>query len=144
MDKELDYNFSICGIKTEQFAVIEENFQENLDVQLQTIYELKIDPTSKQLGVFLTVSFLQNKAVFIRIIVSVHFKIAEDTWAKLINPETKSGIIHKEFFRHLAMISSGTTRGILHAKTENTVFSKFIIPTINVVEIIKEDTFFSI
>ena len=32
----------------------------------------------------------------------------------------------------------GTTRGILHAKTEGTCFNKYVLPTINVTEIIKE------
>ena len=37
------------------------------------------------------------------------------------------------------MIAVGTARGILHAKTEATKFNQFLIPPINVVELIKDD-----
>jgi hypothetical protein len=42
----------------------------------------------------------------------------------------------------MGMITVGTCRGILHAKTENTKFNQFLIPTINVAELIKEDSVF--
>jgi len=37
------------------------------------------------------------------------------------------------------MLSVGTARGILHAKTENTPYNEFIIPLINVTEAVKAD-----
>jgi hypothetical protein len=40
------------------------------------------------------------------------------------------------------MISTGTSRGVLFAKTEATQFSKYIIPSINMAEMIKEDASF--
>ena len=42
------------------------------------------------------------------------------------------------------MITIGTTRGVLFAKTESTPFSKYIIPTINVAEMIENDATFKI
>ena len=33
----------------------------------------------------------------------------------------------------------GTLRGVLHAKVENTPYNMFILPTINVTELVKED-----
>ena len=46
------------------------------------------------------------------------------------------------FVCHLAMLAIGTARGVLHAKTENTLFNKYLIPTINVAELIKDDIIF--
>ncbi len=38
------------------------------------------------------------------------------------------------------MLCVGTARGILHAKTEGTAFNDFILPAINVEELVEEDT----
>ncbi len=51
-------------------------------------------------------------------------------------------IVPKGLLCHLAMLTVGTSRGILHAKTEGTCFNKYVLPTINVTEIIKEDASF--
>jgi hypothetical protein len=37
------------------------------------------------------------------------------------------------------MITVGTARGVLHAKTEGTTLNKFFIPTVNVVEMVTDD-----
>jgi len=42
-----------------------------------------------------------------------------------------------------AMLTAGALRRILHAKTEGTSFNKYVLPTINVTGIIKEDAKFS-
>jgi hypothetical protein len=36
------------------------------------------------------------------------------------------------------MLTIGTTRGVLHAKTEHTLFNQYLLPTINVNDIVKE------
>ena len=84
--------------------------------------------------------FIQGKKVFIKIQVSCHFKIQENSWATFI--QNSKLIVPKGFLAHLAMITIGTTRGVLFAKTEATQFSKFIVPTLNVAEMIKEDASF--
>lgn len=84
--------------------------------------------------------FMQGKKIFLKIQVSCHFKIEEGSWNQFIQ-ENKL-IIPKSFLAHIAMITTGTTRGVLFAKTESTQFSKFIVPTLNVVELIKEDASF--
>lgn len=39
----------------------------------------------------------------------------------------------------MAVLAVGTTRGILHTNTENTPFNQFLIPAINVAQLVKED-----
>ena len=80
--------------------------------------------------------FEQKKTPFIIIEIANHFNIEETTWNNL--KKTENGlIIPKEFASHLVMLTIGTLRGTLHCKTENTEFSDFILPTINVTELIK-------
>lgn len=134
--------FALKGIKTEQFAIFEENYSPKKETSLGTELQFKLDQNNKQIAVFLGFEFLQGKKVFLKIQVSCHFKIEESSWSSLIQ-ENKL-IVPKGFLAHLAMITTGTSRGVLFAKTEATPFSTFIIPTLNVAEMIKEDVLFDI
>lgn len=134
--------FALKGIKTEQFAIFEENYSPKKETSLGTELQFKLDQNNKQIAVFLGFEFLQGKKVFLKIQVSCHFKIEESSWNSLIQ-ENKL-IMPKGFLAHLAMITTGTSRGVLFAKTEATPFSTFIVPTLNVAEMIKEDVLFDI
>ena len=134
--------FALKGIKTEQFAIFEENYSPKKETSLGTELQFKLDQNNKQIAVFLGFEFLQGKKVFLKIQVSCHFKIEESSWNLLIQ-ENKL-IVPKGFLAHLAMITTGTSRGVLFAKTEATPFSTFIVPTLNVAEMIKEDVSFVI
>jgi hypothetical protein len=134
--------FAIKGIKTEQFAIFEENYAPKKETGLGTELQFKLDQINKQIGVFLGFEFMQGKKVFIKIQVSCHFKIEESSWKSFIQ-ENKL-VVPQGFLAHLAMITTGTSRGVLFAKTEGTQFSKFIVPTLNVAEMIQEDATFDI
>jgi len=56
-----------------------------------------------------------------------------------INTELKSIILPVSLITHMAVLTVGTARGILHSKTENTKFNKYLLPTINVTESLKSD-----
>lgn len=135
-------DFALKGIKTEQFAIIEENYVPKKETVLGSELQFKLNQTNKQIAVFLGFEFLQGKKMFLKIEVSCHFKIEEVSWNSFIQ-ENKL-IVPKGFLAHLAMITTGTSRGVLFAKTEATQFSKFIVPTLNVAEMIKEDATFDI
>ena len=71
--------------------------------------------------------------------IGCHFEIIEEHWDSLFNKETKELKLPKALALHLVMLTVGTLRGVLHAKTENTPYNKFFIPTINVNDLVKED-----
>ncbi len=134
--------FALKGIKTEQFAIFEENYAPKKETVLGTELQFKLDQANKQIAVFLGFEFFQGKKVFIKIQVSCHFKIEESSWESFI--QNNKLIVPKDFLAHLAMITTGTSRGVLFAKTEGTQFSKFLVPTLNVAEMIQEDASFDI
>lgn len=140
--KSESVGFVLQGIKTEQFAVFEENYEPKKNIGLGTNLQFKIDNQNKQIGAFLGFEFIQGKKVFIKIQISCHFKIGENAWSSFIQ-ENKL-VVPKGFLAHLAMITTGTTRGVLFAKTEGTIFSKYLIPTINIVEMIQDDVVFDV
>jgi hypothetical protein len=134
--------FYIAEIKTEQFAIFEENYSSKKETSLGTELQFQLDQTSNLIGISLGIEFIQLKKVFIKLQINCHFKIEESAWKSFIK-NTKI-VFPKLFITHLAMITTGTSRGILFAKTESTQFSRFIIPTLNVAEMITTDIEFDL
>jgi hypothetical protein len=48
-----------------------------------------------------------------------------------INEDQKSITFPKAFTDHLLVITTGTLRGALHAKTEDTIFNRFLLQLAN-------------
>lgn len=136
--------FKLSGIKTEQFAIFEEHYKAKQESDLGTSLHFKLNQQARQIGAFIGFDFIQTKNVFLKIEISCHFQIEKKSWETFIHEKGKKLIVPKEFLAHLAMITTGTSRGVLFAKTEGTVFSSFIIPTLNVAEMIPEDASFEI
>jgi hypothetical protein len=133
--------FSISRVSTEQFAVIEEAFQEGTNVNLNTSIRFAIDRVNRIVAVFCQFKFEQKNIPFIKIEVSNHFIVAPDSWSSFLKDDITT-VIPKGFLTHLGMITVGTARGVLHTKTEGTRFNEFILPTVNVMDMIKEDGVF--
>jgi len=51
-------------------------------------------------------------------------------------------VIPKGFLTHLTVLTIGTARGVLHTKLEKTGFEKYLLPTLNISDLIKEDMTF--
>lgn len=134
--------FALVAIKTEQFALFEEKYSSKKELNITTSLEFKINEEQKLIGVFATFTFEQSKKIFIKIQVSCHFNIEPNTWTSFL--KDNNVVFPKNFICHLTMLTIGTSRGILHAKTEGTEFNKFILPTINVNQLVEKDAEFII
>lgn len=138
MEKEI--SFTLLSVRTEQYATFEDNLTEGEKINLGTGLEFKLNGNKKQIGVFATFSFEQNQKVFLKLQVSCHFGIQPDSWNTY--SRDSSIVFPKGFLAHLAMLAVGTSRGVLHAKSEGTVFNRFCLPLINVTNLINEDAEF--
>jgi hypothetical protein len=134
--------FSLKKVSTEQFAIIEEGFNEQGKIRLNTSMRFAADDTQKYVAVFTSFIFDSDNKPFLLIEASCHFSIEDPAWIDMLKSEINTLIVPKGFLCHLAMLTVGTSRGILHAKTEGTCFNKYVLPTINVTDIIKEDATF--
>jgi len=82
---------------------------------------------------------------FLVLEISCLFRIEDISWAK-IHSEDNSNllVVPKNLATHLLILTIGTARGVLHAKTENTEFNKFSLPTLDVSNLIQEDVVINI
>lgn len=133
--------FALNGIQTLEFAIIKELYSDNNpDVEIGINAEFGIKSLEYcEIMCTLEVSFLQEGKPFIKIKIGCYFSIKPEQWREYIQKENQSIIFPKGFTDHLLMITTGTLRGALHAKTEGSLFNKFLLPTINVTALSEGD-----
>lgn len=135
------YKFRLSEVNTVQFAILENFFDKNYaKISIGTNIEFGIKPINNSIIVFTKFQLKHAKNPFIIIETSCVFNIEKNTWNSL--EKIDKIILPREFITYLAMVSVGTARGVLHAKTENTMFNQFCLPTINVEKLINADAVF--
>lgn len=139
MENKQPIGFQLVGIRTEQFAIVEPDFDTNTTLEIKSNFEIGKDDNNKILSVLFLSKFIFQDKTIIMLECSCHFKILDDTWNKFKEPESNTLNIPKGFLTHLAVITVGTARGILHAKTEGTRFNGYFLPTLNVSEVFASD-----
>ena len=138
-DSKNKIGFSLNNVTTEQFAIIEEAFNNKNPVELNLGSSFAVDIEKKLISNFFKVQFTQNKTPFLILETGCHFKISPDAWDEFFDKEENKITLPKGFASHLVMLNIGTSRGVLHAKTEDTIFNQYMLPTINVNLLIDKD-----
>ena len=136
--KELPIQFQINSIKTDEFAIIEEAFDElnsEINYSLETGFGIS---RVEFIACSIELKFFQDTIPFVKLKATCIFKIKKESWEKLIDADNNRVVFPAYLTDHLVMLTLGVLRGILHAKTEGTKFNKFFIPTINITELREE------
>ncbi|MFN8310115.1 MAG: hypothetical protein U0T73_09140 [Chitinophagales bacterium] len=136
MSKNVPVQFSIHSIITTQFAIIKECYDVSQPIKLKLNAEIKAAPDNNSLQVNVNLQ-LQQKQPFLVLETECSYQIAAQSW--LVLTKNKSVIIPKDFAQHLTMLTLGTVRGILHAKIEMSDFRSYVLPPIDVTQIIPKD-----
>lgn len=129
--------FKLSSIATTEFAIIEDIIVKEENISLKTGIGFNVDLKNNIIGVEPKFVFLSEDHPFMIVGVQCNFYITQDSLDE--NLVENKYIFPLGFITHLAVIAVGTARGVLHAKTENTPYNKYLIPTINLTEIIKSD-----
>jgi len=141
-NKSNSIGFYLQKITTEQFAVIEENYTEGENVELSVNLKFRVNKAYKLISVLATIKFEKNAQPFLLLEAGCVFKIEVKAWQSFQQENSKEMIVPQGFISHLSVITIGTVRGILHEKTTGTDYNKFLLPTVNVTEIVKSDVTF--
>lgn len=134
--------FTMTKIETKQFAIFEENYVKEEKLQMSVDLSFSVNTEKHIIGVSSKVTFSISDKLIVLLEVLCHFKIQEESWISFLHDyEIKFPV---DFLRHISMHTIGTSRGILHSRTENTIFNCIILPPINVTQIVTEDLIISI
>ena len=142
MDKQkgTSVGFQLVKVTTKQFAVIDDAYSSSSSEEIKMSINLDFgtDEKNKFVASTVNVKFIQNEKTFLTLEVEAQFAIEEEAWIKMTNNNNQI-VFPRWFATHLTTITIGTLRGVLHAKTDGTEFNKFMLPTINIMELIEKD-----
>jgi len=142
---ELAINFNLIKVSTEQFAILGEPPSKEEIINVSSRFRFGYNIENKVIVVFFQFTLIKSQNLpFLSIECGCHFQIPEPDWNKLLNKDDNSIVLPKGFAAHLLMLCVGTTRGLLHAKTENTPFNKFYLPLLNVTKMVGKDVVLSL
>lgn len=131
--------FRMMGIQTKQFAIVESAWKEGDKVNLKTNIRFGADTANCSVTVTTKFELVQRNKTFLIVEVACVFAIEPEAWTNMCIGNNKECILPHGFALHLAVLTVGTARGVLHAKTEGTLFNRFLLPTVNLTEIIEGD-----
>lgn len=137
MEKKKQIEFRLVSIKTQEFAKFEENFAMDKDININTNLGFGYIAEEKLVDVHVRFVFEDGKMPIMVLGVSCFFQMLQ--WDEYFNIETKDLLLPKHFAQHIAVITIGTSRGILHSKTEGNIMNSLILPSINVLELVPND-----
>lgn len=138
-DVKKNIGFAIRGIVTRQFALIKESYYANEAVEVSNELGFGFDKENGIVAVFFNTKFECNNAPFVILEIGCEFNIESNSIQDLLN-ESKSSIhLPIAFAKHIAMLTIGTARGIMHEKLTQTDFKQFVLPSVNLNDLVMED-----
>lgn len=136
--KVLPIKFSLVHIEENQFSTFDEALDEDKPIQQQVGFGFGVDMEKNVIAV--SVDFVLNKEdkPLLKQHITCYFKIESKDFETQLKREDEI-VLPCAFGKHLAMITTGTARGVLFANTKNTPFNQFLIGLINVDSMFNED-----
>lgn len=142
METKKNISFRLRNIVTEQFATFEiDSIPDTHD--LKSELQFAVNNEIRVVSCKMNFQFLHNSLPLVALTVVCNFDVEENSWKENIL-SAKKITLPRHFLEHLCVITVGTSRGILHAKTENTPFNRLMIPTLNVSSLVEKDVVFDI
>lgn len=129
--------FALIKINTDQFAIIESAFKMGGDVNMKIGLQFGANKENKVISVKTSIQFEQQEVPFMMIEASCFFGIEPTDWDTFV--QGTEIVVPKNVITHFCVLTVGTVRGILHSKTEGTNYNGFVVPTINVTELVTTD-----
>ncbi|QED36704.1 hypothetical protein FK178_02780 [Antarcticibacterium arcticum] len=133
--------FKLNRIKTEQFATIPD-VEIGEEIGIAAGIEFGMEKKTNTILCTVSFNFESRKEKFIILKVLCEFLVPEEAVQNSLQPDEKKYVFQPEFMQHLGVITVGTARGILHAKTEGTKFNNFFLPTVNLKEMVTGEVSF--
>lgn len=129
--------FQLVKIDAPQFAIINDGEFSN---PLQINFELNfaVDSSFTSIKNALKIVFLNSSEPVMQLVVECYYAISKDSWQEMTQQDNTI-VVPVGFLQHLATITVGTARGVLFARTVETNLNKYVLPLVNVTEMVKND-----
>lgn len=130
--------FRLVNIEEKQFSVFEEALEIDEPIEQQIGTGFGVDPEEQVISASILYFLKKGEKPLLKMELTCYFEIKEKPFKEDI---LKKNSVHipASLARHLAVLTSGTLRGALFAKTQNTPFAQYPMRLINLTDIIKKD-----
>lgn len=132
-------NYALTKITTENIELYPESFEEGKPAKINAGLNFGVNREKKLVKVQCKNTFLQDDLDFMEIEVSCVFALDPQSWEIFCSRKPDSFVLPRDLAGHLADITVGTARGILHNETENTAFNNYFIPSGNMADMLPKD-----
>jgi len=135
--------FALTGLRIISFATIDTAYKKTGAVNL--ISEVGFGLDTDEHVISCNAKFCFEKKFgqpFLILEVQGLFEIEKNDFENKVKQEDGSYIVLQGLAIHFAMLTVGSARGILHAKTEGAVYNEYLLPTIDVKQMVEEDVIF--
>lgn len=135
--------FAFTGLRTVSFAIIDKAYRKTGETNLITGLGFGLDIEDNVVTCNTRFSFEKKKdQPFLILEVKGLFEIEKNDFINKMKQKDDTYLLAKNLAIHFSILTIGSARGILHTKTEGTVYNEFLLPTINVNELLQEDVTF--
>lgn len=136
--------FALSGLRTVSFATIDGAHKKTGKVNLITQLGFGIDTDEHIISCTVKFSFEKKEAQpFLILEVQALFEIQKDDFENKVLRDDNSYLVTKGLAIHFTVLTIGSARGILHAKTEGSVYNEYLLPTIDVQQIVEQEVVFN-
>lgn len=130
MKDKLAIPFKLVNIEENQFSVFEENLDDSSPINQKIGVGFGADFHNRIIGSTFRFQLNKEKNPLLKIEATCYFEIEENSFPKLLSDNKI--ILPCKFAKHLAVITTGTVRGILYANTKGTAFNEFFLGLIDI------------
>lgn len=135
--------FAFTGLRTASFATIDRAYKKTGVTNLITGLGFGLDIDDHTVTCTTKFAFEKKKdQPFLILEVQSLFEIKKEDFLDKVKQDENTYLIPKGLAIHFVVLTVGSARGVLHAKTEGTVYNQYLLPTINVKEMLQEDVIF--
>lgn len=134
--------FALKSIRVEEFATGKREGIELSGVRLQNEFAFGLNIPDHVIQVTHKVVFEFQERPFVTLQVRCGFDVEPTDFARIATPQDNQVKIPQAIMLHFCNITTGTARGILHAKLDDTEFSEYMLPIINLEQMVKSDVVF--
>ncbi|MDE6510773.1 MAG: hypothetical protein K2L00_01580 [Muribaculaceae bacterium] len=126
----------MAKINVDQFAILADKAPYE-GVSYSIGFGFNVAANASRIACVFTIDFSFGEKPILKLSITCEFDIHEEDWNNLIKDDTLS--ISKEDLGFFANQTVGAARGILFCKTENSDFRDYILPPINLNDILDKD-----
>ena len=136
--------YRIVQVAIEDFKMQPRQLNEKDELGINSSYSFQANFELQCVRCLSSFVFTKDDEKLIELLLSCVFAIEASTFESLYDESKQHLTVEAYFCRYMATIAVGAARGVIAAKTEGTPLAEVVLPPINLMEAIENDSVFTV